>query len=430
MNWNRILFVGVLLSALVQTAQPAPLVPPDRVITSYTLSPEKLAKAAALYRVRVRLLMVDTIFGFVLLLSFLYGRVGTRFRGVAERVTKRAWLQGLIYVPLLLLGLIVMSLPLEMYSHHLSLLYGLSVQRWGSWLRDWGKDLALEVLIGTVAVCSAYALMRRSPQRWWLWFWMISLPFVIFFVFLAPLVIDPMFNHFDLLEQRHKELVTEIEKVVHQGGLTIPRSRMFEMRASEKVTTLNAYVTGLGASKRVVVWDNTMRELTNPQTLYVFAHEMGHYVLNHIWKTLALISLFLLVACYLAARMGQWAVSRYSSRWAIRSVSDWASLPLLILILSLFAFLTEPMINGFSRYLEHQADQYGMEVIHGIVLNANQTAAQTFQALGQNGLSYPYPSRWLVFWTYDHPSISDRVQFVLHYNPWGKGEELEFVKRR
>jgi Zn-dependent protease with chaperone function len=407
-------------AAVGQTVKSSPIVPPDVVVTGYTLPAEKLAKATELYDIRVRLLIVDTIFGFVLLLAFLYGRVGPRFRDLAERLTKRARLQGLIYVPMVLLALIILQLPVEMYSHHLSLSYGLSVQQWGSWLGDWAKELLIELIIGTAAICGAYALMRKSPRRWWLWLWVISLPFVTLFIYLVPVVIDPIFNHFDPLEQQHAELVAEIDKVVHHGGLTISRSRMFVMRASDKVTTLNAYVTGIGASKRVVVWDNTARELTNPQTLFVFGHEMGHYVLNHIWKSLAFLALLLLIACCLGARLGQWTIARYGPQWGIRELSDWASLPLLVLIIALFAFITEPITNGFSRYIEHQADQYGIEVIHGIVPDANQTAAQAFQALGQNALSYPYPSPWLIFWTYGHPAISDRMQFVLHYNPWAE----------
>jgi Zn-dependent protease with chaperone function len=430
--WYRcLLVVAVLLLAvtvLAQSSQSGPIVPPDRTITHYSLPPDKLAKATAFYTVRVRLLIIDTIFGFALLVAFIYLRIGPRLRDLAERATKRIRLQGLIYAPMILLALLILELPIDIYQHHLSLAYGLSIQHWASWFGDWAKGVGLQVGLGTLAVTGAYALMRRSPRRWWLWFWLISLPVIVFIIFLAPLVIDPMFNHFDPLEPRQPQLVTEIERVVHHGGLSIPRDRMFEMRASDKVTTLNAYVTGLGASKRVVVWDNTIHELTMPQTLYVFGHEMGHYVLNHIWKGLAFTAVLLLVAYYLGAKLGQWAANCYGPRWGIRNLFDLASLPLLILIVSLFSFLTNPISSGFSRYLEHQADLYGMEVTHGIVPNVNQNAAQSFQALGENSLSYPYPSRLLIFWTYDHPAIPDRVQFVLGYKPWDEGKETEFVK--
>jgi STE24 endopeptidase len=419
LSWNRVLIAGLLLfqaaAAVAQTGNAGPLIPPDRIITGYTLPPDKLAKATALYTVQNRLLIADAVFGFALLFAFLYGRVGPRIRDLAARATSRERIRGFIYVPIFLLVLLVLQLPLEMYSHHLSLSYNLSIQRWGSWFGDWGKNLLLEILIGTAAICGAYALMRRSPRRWWLWFWALSVPCVLFIFFLSPILIDPMFNHFDPLEQRHPGLVQEIEKVVHAGGLTIPRSQIFEMRASDKVNTFSAYVTGIGASKRIVVWDNTVKNLTVPQTLYVFGHEMGHYVLNHIWKQLAIIALFLLAAFYLGARFGEWLVRIRGPQWGIRGLSDWASLSLMILILSLFVFITQPVTNGVSRYFEHRADQYGLEVIHGIVPDANQAAAQAFQALGENTYSYPDPNRWLVFWTYDHPAIPDRVQFVLHY---------------
>jgi STE24 endopeptidase len=433
-GWNRVLLMSAVLlysaAALAQDAQPKPLVPPDRVIAGYTLQPDQLAKATMLHRVRVRLMIGEIAFGLVLLIAFLYGRVGPRIRDLAGHITKRVGFQGLIYAPLLLLTLIVFQLPIDMYGHHLSLSYGLSIQSWGSWFGDWGKSITLIVLIGSGAICGVYAIIRRSPRKWWLWLWILSLPLAVFFLFLMPLVIDPMFHRFDPLELRHAELVSEIEKVAHHGGLDIPRNRIFEMHASDKVTTLYAYVKGIGASKRVVFGDNTVKELTGAQTLYVFGHEMGHYVLNHIWKGLGFLALLLLAAYYLGHRLGGWAISRYGRQWGIHHLSDWASLPLLILIIALFAFITEPMTSGFSRHLEHQADQYGIEVIHGIVPNANQAAAQAFQALSQKSLSYPYPGRWLIFWTYDHPAISDRVQFVLHHNPWAEGKEPDFVKPR
>jgi STE24 endopeptidase len=427
-NWKRaFLLSAVVLIAAAALAQ-TPIVPPDSVITSYTLPPDKLVKAAALYNVEVRLLIVDTIFGFVLVLAFLYGRIGPRLRDFAERLARGLGRQGFIYVPLVLLLLLVLQLPLEMYGHHLSLAYGLSVQHWGSWFADWAKSLALLLLLLTLAVTGAYALMRRSPRLWWFWFWIISIPAVVFIVFISPVVIEPMFNHFEPLEPRQPQLVAEIEKVTQRGGLTIPRDRMFEMRASDKVTTLNAYVSGLGASKRVVVWDNTIKDMTIPQTLYVFGHEMGHYVLNHIWKGIAFTLFLLLIGLYLGARVAEWSVRRYGPRFGIRSLNDWASLPLLILIFSLFSFFMGPIGSAYSRHLEHQADQYGLEVIHGIVANPNQTAAQTFQALGENSLDYPYPSRLLIFWIYDHPAIPDRLQYVLSYRPWEEGKQPKFVK--
>src|SRR5205814_751644 len=146
----------------------------------------------------------------------------------------------------------------------------------------------------------------------------------------------------------------------------IPSERMFEMKASEKVTTLNAYVTGFGASKRVVVWDNTIQKLTTPETLFVFGHEMGHYVLKHVFHGLIIGAIALLLGFYLVYLTCEWVLSRFQQRWHLRELGDWAALPMLFLLLSIFGFISEPITNTYSLHIEHQADLYGLEVTHGI----------------------------------------------------------------
>ena len=150
-------------------------------------------------------------------------------------------------------------------------------------------------------------MLRLSPRRWWLYFWLALIPIVVFVVFITPIWIEPMFNTFEPLTDHHRDLVVQIERVVHRAGMDIPPQRMFEMKASEKHTTLNAYVTGFGATKRVVVWDTTMQQMTTPETLFVFGHEMGHYALGHIPKEAAIDLLLLLVLFYVGYRLGNLA---------------------------------------------------------------------------------------------------------------------------
>ncbi len=247
-------------------------------------------------------------------------------------------------------------------------------------------------------------------------------------IFIEPIWIEPLFNKFEPLAGHHSDLVAEIERVVHRGGMSIPPERMFEMKASEKTTQLNAYVTGFGATKRVVVWDTTMEHMTIPQTLFVFGHEMGHYVLGHIPKQMAIILLIMLALFYIGYRVANWAVARYGEQWGIRDLGDWASLPLLVLILSVLLFLATPIFNSVSRHYEHEADQYGIEVIHGLVPNAQLAAAQAFQILGERSLDYPYVGKLAEFWAWDHPTIRDRMIFVQTYDPWREGKPPEFVK--
>jgi len=255
---------------------------PQTQTTEYTLPPDKLAKATALYKLRGKLRIVDTIYGFMILLGLLYLGIAAKFRDIAEAPGKNRFVQALIFVALLLITTTALQLPLDAYQHSISREYGLSVQGWGSWFGDLLKGMLVGLIIFTLAAWGMTTLIRKSPRRWWFYTWLCAVPFVIFLIFISPLVIDPLFNDFEPLDKSNPELVTAIQRVTQRGGLEIPRERMFLMKASEKVTTLNAYVTGFGPSKRVVVWDTTIQKASTPETLFVFGHEMGHYVLNHI----------------------------------------------------------------------------------------------------------------------------------------------------
>jgi Zn-dependent protease with chaperone function len=194
------------------------------------------------------------------------------------------------------------------------------------------------------------------------------------------------------------------------------------------VTDYNAYVTGFGSTKRVVVWDNTARDLTIPETLFVFGHEMGHYVLNHIWKGLAFTAVLSFFLFYLVYSIVTKLIERWDETLGIRRLDDWASLPLILLVGGIISFFAMPASSGFSRRIEHQADIYGLEVTHGLVPNSTKAAAATFQKLGEKSLDYPYPNPVLVFWSYSHPDIASRLQFALGYRPWDTGQPMKYVK--
>ncbi len=397
-------------------------------LLQYTLPPDKLEKAYALYLLNGTLYFITTAWGFLVLYLMLRTRFGVWLRNLATKASRFRVLQAAIVMSVFVLVLELTQLPFDGYDHHVSLKYGLSVQHWGSWFWDWGKGLLLGCLFASIVGWILYAVLRRSPRRWWFYFWLAMIPIVVFVIFIEPVWIDPLFNKFEPLSDHHADLVAQIERVVHRGGMDIPPERMFEMKASEKTTELNAYVTGFGATKRVVVWDTTMEHMTIPETLFVFGHEMGHYVLYHIPKEMTIILLQLLVLFYLGYRLANWMVTRYGARWGIPALSDWASLPLLMLIISVLTFLATPAFNAVSRHYEHQADQYGLEVIHGLVPDTQLSAAQAFQILGERSLDYPYVGKLAEFWAWNHPTIRDRMIFVQTYDPWGEGKQKEFVK--
>ena len=184
-------------------------------------------------------------------------------------------MQGLIFLPLLIIAIRLLNLPLSLAGHHLGLAYGLSIERWPAWFWDWTKGLLVSLAVSTFVGSLLFAIVRHSPRRWWLWFWLLSLPLMLAGVFAEPLIIDPLFNHFEPLSRSHPELVAQLERVVARSGEKIAPDHMFLMKASEKTTEMNAYVTGFGSSKRVVVWDTSLKKSSQDEVLFIFGHELG-----------------------------------------------------------------------------------------------------------------------------------------------------------
>ncbi len=397
-------------------------------IIGYTLPPDLYRKAHHLGEIEFWGAIVSFLYSVFILLLVLQTRLGTKFRDWAERATKIGFVQCAIFAPLLIITLDVLGIPIDAAEHWISRKFGLSVQSWPSWLADWAKSSLLAIVLAIFLVWILYIALRRSPRRWWFYFWIATIPITIFLVFVQPVFVDPLFHNFEPLTQKDAPLAAALEKMVRRTGENIPESRMYWMAASEKTNELNAYVTGIGASKRIVVWDTTIARLDTPQTVFVVGHEMGHYVLNHIPKGIAAGEAFLLVLFYLGHLALNWMLARWGPRWGIREASDWASLPAVLLLLTIFSFGANPAVNGFSRHIEHQADQYGLEITHGLTPDSSQVAAQSFEILGKIDLSDPAPNPVDIFLFYTHPTIAERIHFALTYDPWAHGGNGEFVK--
>jgi STE24 endopeptidase len=397
-------------------------------ITSYTLPPDLYRKAHRLGQIEFWGQIVSFLYSLLILLIVLRWRVASKFRDWAERATGIRFLQSGIFAPLLIIALDVLGIPIDAAEHWIARKFALSVQSWPSWFADWAKSAFLVMVLAIFLVGLLYVALRRSPRRWWFYFWIATVPITIFLVFIQPVFVDPLFHKFEPLAQRDAPLAAALEQMVQRTGETIPESRMYWMTASSKTTELNAYVTGIGASKRIVVWDTTITALNAPQTVFVVGHEMGHYVLNHIPKGIAAGEAFLLLLFYLGYRWLESLLARRGAQWGIRDASDWASLPAFLLVLTILSFAANPIVNAFSRHIEHQADQYGLEVTHGLTPDSAQVAAQSFEILGRIDLEDPAPNAVDVFMFYSHPTLGERILFALSYDPWSQGAHGQFVK--
>jgi len=397
-------------------------------ITAYTLPPDLYRKA----RNRGRIGFASRVFGFfygLFLLWFVLTRkLSAKYRDWAEGVSNKRFVQAFVFTPLLVLTLGILQLPLNIFREWILKSYKISVQSWLSWTEDWAKEQLLIVLIGSLLVWILYALIRKSPRRWWLYAWLVALPLLVFGQFVSPYVIEPLFFEFAPLSTKAPELIPAIQRVMHKAGEDIPGERMFWMKASDKTIATNAYVSGFGSSKRVVIWDTTLAQETQDEVLMDFGHELGHYVLGHLWKGLAFFAAVLLLLLLLGYRCIGWLLERRGEGWGIRELEDWASLPALLLLLTLFGFVAETAGNAYSRYLENQADVYSLEINHGLMADPGQAMASGFQKFGETVMEDPEPNRVRVFLFYDHPPVVDRVHLFVTYDPWSKGEAPQFVK--
>ena len=423
-----IVFVGLRLARTTPTEAAAErFAAGDR--SAYTLAPDKMEKAVALNRTRMIVTVVGTVWGLAELVLILVSGIAGRLQDLAVRLGKNRWVQGFGFVFCFLLLIDLLNLPLGIYGHTVALSYGLSVQGWGSWLGDKAKMFGLEWFFGSLLVMLMFWVIRKSPRYWWFWFWIPAVLCVLAGVFLSPYVIDPLFNKFEPLAKSDPALVERLEQVVARGGLAIPPERMYLMKASAKSTELNAYVTGFGASKRVVVWDTTVAKSSPDEISFIFAHEMGHYALGHVVLGTAMDCLSLLPLLWIGYLGVQFLIARYGAAWRIPSQQDWGALVVLALMLSVLSTVSEPVSNAISRAIEHDADVYGQEAVHGIVSDPRAVGLRSFQVLGEVSLDDPTPHPWFERWFDTHPSIRYRAAFAEAYDPWAAGEHPKYFAK-
>ncbi len=401
---------------------------PQTKITAYTLPRDLYRKARNRGRIGFATHILGFFYGLFVLWFILRRKLSAKYRGWAESISRKRFLQALVFTPLLILTIGVLQLPLDIFRESVSKLYKISVQSWPSWTADWAKAQLLAIIIGTLLAWILYAVIRKSPRHWWLYFWIISLPLLLFGIFISPYVIDPLFNKYEPLSTKAPELVRELQRITRRAGQEVSPERMFWMKASDKTIATNASVNGFGASKRIIIWDTTLAQETTDEVLTDFGHEMGHYVLGHIWKGFLFFSAMLFALFYFGYRSIGSLLARSGPAWGIRALDDWASLPALLLLITIFGFAADAIGNTFSRYQEHQADIYSLEVTHGLIPDPGQSFARSFQIYGETVLVDPAPNPVNVYLFFDHPTVADRIRLGVTYDPWSKGESPQFVK--
>jgi Zn-dependent protease with chaperone function len=262
-----------------------------------------------------------------------------------------------------------------------------------------------------------YLLLARSPRRWWLYTTLLSLPFSFFVMLIAPIWIDPMFNEFGPLKDKalERRILAQAERAGISGG------RIFEVNKSVDTKALNAYVKGFLDTKRIVLYDTLLDRLDDGEVLAVLGHEMGHYALGHVSRSILLSSTVVLLSLLLVDRGGRWLIGRFSSRFGFDRLSDVASVPLLALLLQVASLLFSPAVMAYSRFQEHEADGFALELTR-----ANRSAASAFVKLQTENLGVPWHGTFEKLWRATHPSIGERITYCNRYHPWTEGLPLRY----
>lgn len=370
-------------------------------------TPENRAYA----RTKTMLRIVRPLAGIGLALLALFSGLSAALRDVAHGLGHRRYARLLVYVILYAVVMSLLELPLSWYdAFALEHQFGLSNQSLGAWLADEGKALLVVIVtFGVVPILwLVYSAIARSPRRWWLWLATGAIPFVFAGTLLQPLVVDPLFNTFRPLG--NQQLAGRILALAERAD--IPARRVYQVDKSAQTKKINAYVSGFGASQRIVLWDTTLEAMKDDEILFVMGHEIGHYRLGHIWKGIAFSCALGFVLLLLTQGLCALALRRFGGRWGVHGMDDVASLPLLIATIAMLAFLSQPLVNGYSRRVETEADVFGLQIT-----NTPDAAARAFLALARENRSDPDPAPWVKFLLYSHPPGIERLQMALEYNP-------------
>jgi STE24 endopeptidase len=369
------------------------------------IPPAAKARSDAYFEGGYWLILWDFLYGLVVALILLNLRWSARMRDHAERVTRFKPLQTLLYWTEYLVVTSILGFPLAVYEGFFrERKYGLATQTFGPWLGDQGKGLLVGLVMGGIIIVLLFGVVRRLPRTWHVWGSIVMLLFVIFTSLVAPVFIFPIFNKITRLND--PKVTVPILQMARANG--IPVHDVFQIDASRQTTRMSANVSGFGNTMRITLNDNLLRRGSPEEIQAVMGHEMGHYVLNHVYKSM-LFYLVLIVGGFAFLRWSlEWSLARWGERWQIRGIGDVAVLPLVVLLGSIFFFVLTPILNTYVRSEEQEADMYG--------INASRQPdgfAQAAIHLGEYRKMSPGPvEEWIFF---DHPSGHNRIYAAMRW---------------
>ena len=390
------------VTTVPQEAQPSHRFDVDAATEAYLaqIPAGASARSDAYFEGGYWLILWDFIYGAAISLRLLNLRWSARMRDLAERLTRFRPLRTFVYWTQYSVVTFLLGAPLAIYEGYTrERRYGLATQTFGPWAWDQTKGMLLGIVLGGLLVMALFGIVRRLPKTWWIWGSAVTMMFLLVAVLIGPIYLQPLFNKVAPLAD--PKVTEPILSLARANG--IAAKFIYQMDASQQSTRMSANVSGLGQTMRITLTDNLLRRGSPEEIQAVMGHEMGHYVLNHVYKDLLFFFPALIVIGFALLRGSlDWFLKRWGGTWQIRGIGDPAIVPLVILLISIFGFILTPILNTQIRTEEREADMYG--------LNAARQPDGTAQGaihLGEYRKMRPGPIEEFVF--FDHPSGYNRI---------------------
>lgn len=377
-----------------------------QMLQSQAEKEKRLQEAIKYQRAKNTLYFADQGYGILFLALFLFLGISAFLRRQIEKITKKRFWVVAFFTILFLIIAFVVGFPSSYYGFSLEHKFGLSNQTFSGWFGEQLLALAVMAVIVLIAVEGIYLALKKAPRTWWIYVSVVFIIFTIVLVNLAPILIMPLFNVYTPLPEG--ELRDRLVKLSAKANVEV--GDIFTMDMSKQTKKANAMFTGLGNTKRIVLGDNLVDEFTTDEIEVVIAHEMGHNLLRHIWQGILFAAVLAAIGFFIIHLTGPRVINRFKNRLKIENMADVASLPLILLIFSIYSIITMPIGPAFSRHMERQADKFALDMTQN-----KEAFISTMNELAYMNLSDPNPSPVIEFLLYDHPPISKRIKFAQEY---------------
>jgi len=403
--WLLVLFLAASPSFGQAAAKPAFDV--EKATRAYLdrMPPDKKAQSDAYFEGGYWLQLWDFLYSATVAVCLLQTGLSSKIRFWVERCTRFKPLQTGLYGMIYILLTTIIALPLMLYEGYFrEHQYGLSNQNFGGWAQEWAIGLAVNVVFGALLFMALFGIVRKLPRTWHLWGATVMCAFLVVAIAISPVFIAPLFNKYTVLQDA--KVVDPILRLARANG--IAADKVYEVDASKQSKRVSANVSGFLGTMRITLNDNLLNRSSLPEIQAVMGHEMGHYVMNHVFKMILFFGIVIVVGFFALRWSLEKLLARFASRWGITGIGDVAVTPLAVVLFTAYLFILTPFITSYVRMQEAEADMFG--------LNAARQPdgfAEAALKLGEYRKMEPGPvEEWIFF---DHPSGATRIRTAMRW---------------